>query len=184
MNKLFEERKKLIGLRVRKLREALNLTQKELAEQIHSSVGTIRAIETGEGFTGDYLLAIAHFFGMELSELVNYYAEVPNLEVWREHMAAYHLYYQSDIDQTLLQHPANLKHLISTRLSQAEFMQQPRKVKEILKFIQAQYDVVYSSSALSQALINAVSAGILQRTKTGQKNYSYQAAPPAEGQNQ
>lgn len=174
----------MIGLRVRKLREALSLTQKELAEQIHSSVGTIRAIETGEGFTGDYLLAIAHFFGMELSELVDYYAEIPNEEDLREHMAAYHLHYQSDIDQALLQHAPNLKHLITTRLSKTEFMQQPRKVKEILKFIQAQYDLVYSSSALSQALINAVSAGVLQRTKTGQKNYGYLAQTQVKGQAQ
>ncbi len=90
-------------------------------------------------------------------------------------MAAYHLFYQSDLDETLLQHAPNLKHLISSRLSQSEFMQQPRKVKEIMKFIQAQFDLKYSSSALSQALINAVKAGVLQRTKTGLKNYGYQA---------
>lgn len=176
MDKFFEERKKRIGLRIRKLRDSLSLTQKQLAEQIGVSVGTVRAIETGDGFTGDYLLALAHFFGMELSELVDYHAEIPNEEELRDHMAAYHLQYQSDIDESLLNHPPNLKHLVTTRLAQSEFLQQPRKVKEIQKFIEAQYELKYSSSALSQALINAVKAGVLQRVKTGLKNYGYQSA--------
>ena len=172
---MFEERKKRIGLRIRKLRDSLSLTQKDLAEQIHVSIGTIRAIETGEGFTGDYLLAIAHFFGMELSELVDYYAEIPDEALLRESMAAYHLHHQSGIDEELLHHAPNLKHLITSRLSQTDFMRQPRKVKEILQFIEAQYDLKYSSSALSQALINAVKTEVLQRTKTGLKNYGYMA---------
>lgn len=177
VDKIFEERKRKIGQRIRRLRVALNLTQKELAEQVHVSVGTIRAIETGEGFTGDYLLAIAHFFGMELSELVDYHAEVPDEADLREHMAAYHLHYQSDLDENLLHHPPNLKHLVNARLSQSSFMQEPRKVREIMRYIEAQYNLKYSSSALSQALINAVKAGVLQRVKTGLKNYGYQAVP-------
>ncbi len=181
MDKLFGERKRKIGLRIRKLRTSLNLTQKELAEQIFVSVGTIRAIETGEGFTGDYLLAIAHFFGMELSELVDYHAEIPDEDQLREHMAAYHLHYQSDIDESLWHHAPNLKQLIQTRLSQTSFMQEPRRVKEIMRYLEAQYNLRYSSSALSQALINAVHAGIMQRVKIGLKNYGYQSliAPPA-----
>lgn len=167
-----EERKKRIGLRIRKLRESLSLTQKQLAEQVKVSIGTIRAIETGEGFTGDYLLALAHFFGMELSELVDYNAEVPDELNLRERMETYHTAHQSNIDN-LLHAPPHLKHLITARLSKSEFMQEPRRVKDILKYIKVQYDLKYSSSALSQALINAVKAGILQRVKIGVKNYGY-----------
>lgn len=180
MNKLFGERKRKIGQRIRKLRTSLNLTQKELAEQIFVSVGTIRAIETGEGFTGDYLLAIAHFFGMELAELVDYYAEIPDVSQLREHMAAYHLYYQSEIDEKLLHHAPRLKQLVQTRLSRSLFLQEPRRVSEIMRYIEAQYNLRFTSSALSQALINAVNAGILQRSKTGFKNYGYQSLLPPE----
>ncbi len=175
MNRFVEKRKKQIGMRIRMLRESLSLTQKQLAEQVKVSIGTIRAIETGDGFTGDYLLGIAHFFGMELSELVDYLAEIPDELELRERMETYHTAYQSNIDD-LLHAPPHLKHLISSRLSKSEFMQEPRRVKDIMKYIRLQYDLRYTSSALSQALINAVKAGTLQRVKVGFKNYGYQVA--------
>lgn len=163
-------------MRIRMLRESLSLTQKQLAEQVKVSIGTIRAIETGDGFTGDYLLALAHFFGMELSELVDYLAEIPDELELRERMETYHTAHNSNIDNLLHAAP-HLKHLITARLSKTDFMQEPRRVKDILKYIRLQYDLKYTSSALSQALINAVKAGHLQRVKIGFKNYGYQVAP-------
>lgn len=162
-------------MRIRMLRESLSLTQKQLAEQVKISIGTIRAIETGEGFTGDYLLAVAHFFGMELSELVDYHAEIPDELNLRERMETYHTAHHSNIDD-LLHAPPHLKHLITARLSKSDFMQEPRRVKDILQYIKTRYDLKYTSSALSQALINAVKAGILIRVRIGIKNYGYQAA--------
>lgn len=68
--------KNIIGSRIKSLRKAKNLTQKELAEKLQLEGGefsdlTILRIEQGKRFVPDYeVVLLADFFGITTDELL------------------------------------------------------------------------------------------------------------------
>lgn len=68
--------KNIIGSRIKSLRKAKNLTQKELAEKLQLEGGefsdlTIPRIEQGKRFVPDYeVVLLADFFGITTDELL------------------------------------------------------------------------------------------------------------------
>jgi transcriptional regulator with XRE-family HTH domain len=174
VKQLIDKEKVEIGKRIRNLRELLSLTQKELGDAVGISKGTIVSIEAGKGFTGEYILAIGHFFGMELSELSAFRSPLPDEYEFRKHIILYHQRNNS-IAYKILENPPNLNSLIEFRLCKTDFLSSKhRSVREIIDFFKTEYNLTFQSSVVSQALINATNDGILNRIKDGRK-YLYKA---------
>jgi len=172
--KLINNEKEQIGNRVRQLRELLSLTRPALADAVGISSQTLMSIESGKGFTGDYILAISHFFGMELSELVSYKNSLPEEGAFRIRIKAYHKKHNSN-DYKVLANPPTLKAIIEFRLVKSDFLKsKPRSVKEITEYFKEEYKLKFKSPVVSQALTTAVKNGILERTPEG-RNFLYRA---------
>lgn len=63
--------KKIVGANFKKLRNAKNLTQEQLAEIVNLERETISAIEIGRAFTSSEVLAeFANYFNVEASSLL------------------------------------------------------------------------------------------------------------------
>lgn len=180
MDKIRKE-KEAIGERVQNLRKLLSLSQGQLGKATGISKGTINSIESGHGFTGDYILAISHFFGMELNELVNYTLPLPDELDFRQRIKKYHQKSKSSAYK-VIDEPPNLNALIEFRLAKTNFLIiKPRSVKEIIQFCSNEYDLTLQSSIVSQALKNAVEANILKRVLKDNRNYLYQTSKVKKG---
>jgi transcriptional regulator with XRE-family HTH domain len=166
VNELINTEKIEIGSRVRKLRELLSLTREQLAFTVGVSSQTLRSIESGKGFTGDYILAISHFFGMELSELVSYKQELPTEIAFRERIKIYHRKHNSSLSE-ILNSPPTLKAVIEFRLLKTNFLSKHKTVQEISEYIKEEYDLIFPSSIISQALSTAVKNKWLVRKAEG-----------------
>jgi transcriptional regulator with XRE-family HTH domain len=173
VEELINKEKKEIGGRIRKLRELLSLTQLQLGKAVKISKGTIASMESGKGFTGDYLLAVVHFFSMDLSEFTQYNQTLPDELELRTRIKKYHQKNKSTAYKILDEEP-NLNAIIEFRLIKGDFLKTPRTVNEIVNYCNAEYNLKYNSSVVSQALINATNAGFLRRIKGRGRNYLYQ----------
>lgn len=177
MKNLIEEEKEAIGMRIRSLRKLVSLTVTQLGKATEISKGTINSIESGRGFNADYILAISHFFAMELSELANYRLPLPNELEFRARIKEYHEKHESTAYEVLDEQP-NLNAVIEFRLARTEFLLgKSRSVKEISAFCNEEYGLTLKSSILSQALKKAVDNEILVREPKDGKNYLYKARP-------
>lgn len=136
------------------------------------SKGTLAKMEAGHGFTGEYLLIVAHFFGMSLSEFANPSIRLPTELKFRERIHEYHKKHKSIQDKVLNSEPTLIS-LIEFRLKE-NFLQQPRAVNDVIEYCKNEYSLKFESSVVSQALINAVKNGWLKRTKSHGRNYVYQ----------
>ncbi len=175
MEKLVNTEKEEIGKRIRSLRGLLSLTQAQLAKAVGISKGTLASIELGLGFSGDYILAISHFFSMELAELVEYKRPLPDELEFRERIKRYHQKIKSTAYQALDKSP-DLNAVIEFRLAKTNFLSsKPRSVQEIIEFCKDEYALTFKSSVVSQALTIAVKAGLLKRVPKDKRNYLYQA---------
>jgi DNA-binding XRE family transcriptional regulator len=174
VKEIINKEKEEIGSRIRELRELLSLTRGQLAPAIGMTGQTLMSIELGKGFTGDYILAISHFFGMELSELAAYESPLPHEDIFRSKIKAYHKKHNSDA-ASVLDSPPTLKALIQFRLVKSDFLRsKARSVKEITEFFTEEYKLTFKSSIVSQALITAVKEGLLKRKPEG-RNFLYQS---------
>lgn len=168
MNKAIHKEKIEIGDRVFKLRTLLSLSQNELSHAIGVSVPTIVAIETGKGFTGDYIIAISHFFGMTLSELTSLNLPLPDEVMFREKLETLHKKQNPQAYKILIENIPTLKVIIHTRLLKTDFLKDNyRRVKEINDFLKENYSLEYKSSILSEALATEYKLGVLKRKKSG-----------------
>ena len=174
MKDLIKKEKEQLGSKIQKLRELLSLTQSQLGKTLGISKGTIASMEAGKRFTGDYLLAVVHFFGMNLSEFSNFKTALPDELALRSRIKEYHKKHGSTA-YTILDEPPNLNTLIEFRLVTSDFFTTPKTVKEIIDYCSSEYKLSFKSSVVSQALINATKSGILKRTKTNGRVYKYQA---------
>jgi transcriptional regulator with XRE-family HTH domain len=169
---IINNEKEQIGNRVRQLRQLLSLTRPVLAGAIGITSQTLMSIESGKGFTGDYILSVSHFFGMELSELTSYKTPLPDESAFRARIKTYHKKHKSDACK-VLDNPPTLKALIEFRLINSNFLKsKPRSVKEITDYLE-EYNLIFKSSIVSQALTTSVKDGLLKRKPEG-KNFLYQ----------
>jgi len=174
VEEIINKEKEHLGEHVRKLRELLSLTREQLAPTIGMTSQTLMSIESGKGFTGDYILAVSHFFGMELSELASYKNPLPDEITFRSRIKAYHKRHKSEAYK-ILDNPPTLKALIEFRLIKSDFLKsKPRTVKEITEHFKEEYKLLFNSSVVSQALITAVKTGQLEREQGG-RNFLYKA---------
>ena len=170
---IINNEKEQIGNRVRQLRELLSLTRPVLSGAIGITSQTLMSIESGKGFTGDYILSVSHFFGMELSELTSYKTPLPDESAFRARIKTYHKKHKSDACK-VLDNPPTLKALIEFRLINSNFFKsKPRSVKEITDYLKEEYNLIFKSSIVSQALTTSVKDGLLKRKPEG-KNFLYQ----------
>lgn len=180
MKDLIKKDKEQLGKRISKLREILSITQSQLGKSLGISKGTIAAMESGKSFTGDYLLAVVHFFSMSLSEFSKFDQPLPDELELRNRIKKYHEKNNSSTYK-ILDEPPNLKSLIEFRLAKSEFLKTPRTVKEITDFLQTEYNITFKSSVVSQALINAIDFDLLHRVSNGKRNYLYQVKTKEAG---
>lgn len=173
MNNAIHKEKVEIGNRARKLRELLSLSRKELEEAVDITEQTIMSIEAGKGFTGDYILAISHFFGMNLSELASVNSPLPDEVEFREKLEALHKKQNPKAYKVLIENTPTLKVIIRARLIKSAFLKDHfRGVQEINEYLKVNYSISFKSSILSQALSDAVNAGLLEKIEDG-KNHFY-----------
>ena len=77
--------KNIIGAKVKMLRKAAGLTQRELAEKLQLEGGefsdlTILRIEQGKRFVPDYeVVTLADFFGITANELLDQHSNPPDI---------------------------------------------------------------------------------------------------------
>ena len=173
MKDLIKKEKEQLGSKIQKLRELLSLTQLQLGKALGISKGTIASMEAGKRFTGDYLLAIVHFFAMDLSEFSNFRTALPDELAFRSRIKEYHKKHNSTAYK-ILDEPPNLNALIEFRLVKSDFFKTPKTVKEIVEHCNSEYELSFKSSIVSQALINATKSGILKRRKSNGRVYQYQ----------
>jgi transcriptional regulator with XRE-family HTH domain len=168
VNKAIDKEKVEIGDRIIKLRKLLSLSQNDLGLAIGVSVPTIVAIETGIGFTGDYFIAISHFFGMTLSELTSLNLPLPDEVMFREKLETLHKKQNPQAYKILIENKPTLKVIIHSRLLKTDFLKDNyRRVKEINDFLKENYGLNYKSSILSEALATEYEMGFLKRNKSG-----------------
>lgn len=168
MNKAIHKEKVEIGKRITSLRKLLSLSQKELGQAIGVSVPTIVAIESGKGFTGDYILAISHFFGMTLSELTSLNLPLPDEVIFREKLETLHKKQNPLAYKILIENIPTLKVIIHSRLIKTDFLKDNyRRVNEIIDFLKENYGLEYRSSIISEALTTEYKMGALKRIKSG-----------------
>lgn len=173
MNNAIHKEKIEIGNRVRKLRELLSLSRKEVEEALNITEQTIMSIEGGKGFTGDYIIAIGHFFGMNLSELASVNSPLPDEVEFREKLETLHKGKNIKAYRVLIKNIPTLKVIIRARLIKSAFLKGSfRGVKDINNYLKDTYNISFESSILSQALLDAVSEGFLEKIKDG-KNHLY-----------
>jgi transcriptional regulator with XRE-family HTH domain len=170
---LIKQEKKKIGTRIKKLRVLLNLTQLDLGKTLGISKGTIASMEAGKSFTGDYLLSVVYFFGMDLVEFFNYDEPLPNELELREHIKSFHQKNNSN-QYHVLERPPSVKAIIENRLIASEVLSSPRSISEIIDYISSEYKITFNSSVVSQAMINATKQGLIKRIKSSGRNYQYQ----------
>ncbi|GAA4315052.1 helix-turn-helix transcriptional regulator [Compostibacter hankyongensis] len=173
MKELIDKEKKAIGIRIRQFRSLLSLTQSQLGKAAGISKDTIRSMEAGKGFTGDYLLAVSHFFSMKLYDFTNYDKPLPDELTIRSQMRRYHQQHRSSAYK-ILEEPPHLNAVIEFRLSKTAFLHTPRSVREIIDFCRSEYNLTFRSASVSQALKNAVDDRILKRIPKDGRNYLYQ----------
>lgn len=163
---------KAIGKRIEHLRISLNQTRKQVATMVGISEGTLFNIETGKGITLNNLLALAVFFALEPTDLIDLEKELPDPLALRELMETYHNKRHKDVI-TLLQAPTQLKWCL-TQLLTSGFFKEGKRVKEISAELKAQFKAQFSSSSISNSLANFVSNHQLKRRQEGAKNYLYE----------
>lgn len=173
MKKLIDSEKKKLGKRIKDLRDLLFLQQKDLAEAINISRGTLNAMEAGKRFSGDNLLAVSHFFAMTLSELSQYDQPLPTEQELRSRIEKYHKKHKSET-YLILNNAPDLNKLIEFRLVKEGYLDIPRTVNDVVEHCKSEYDLSFESSVVSQALTNAAETGLLSREKYNGRNFHYQ----------
>lgn len=174
MKELIENEKSNIGNRVLQLRNVLSLTQTQLAKAAGISKGTIAAIESGNNYSVDSLLAVINFFAMSVTEFMQFnQPELDELE-FRKQIEEFHKSHNSDAYLKIPQVP-NVINLIKHRLIKDCFLSVYRTVDEVVDYCNLSYGISLKSSVLSQALINATKSGILEREKSSGRKYLYKA---------
>lgn len=166
---------KLLGQRIKALRESANHTRKQMAATLGLSEGTLISIERGEdSIDFKYIVAIAEYFGMKTPDLVNTEKDLLSAREIRSGMLRYHTEKES-FSKDLLNQTPKLTWCLK-RLCEEGYFNMPRKVKDISEKIHDQFEVKFDSSKISNALIKLFNEGHLIRSKSGEKNYLYQIA--------
>lgn len=94
---------------------------------------------------------------------------------FRSRIKKYHQKNKSAAYKVLDERP-NLNTLIEFRLAKTNLLiNRARGVREIIEFCKREYDLTFKSAAMSQALKNAVDAGISKRVQKDKRNFLYQA---------
>lgn len=169
-NKFLDTTKKNIGKRIKTLRKYLNIEQQELADATNISKGTINSIENGIGFTGDYIIAISFFFGMELSELVSTLPIPLELEL-KDKIRKFRKKHGLP-SLTLLNKTPEIKIAIEHRLLRSNFFDTSRTIQEIIIRC-AEDDFKYNSSSVSNVMKELVAEKKIERILSGKKNFLY-----------
>lgn len=170
-NEKKESIKKSIGERIRRLRVTLNQTQEQVAGIAGISIGTLRAIESGETLGVEFLIILADYYSMTPSELIDTEAPLPDASELKDRMTEYHTPQQHMI-LAALQEPPELKWALERLLEQG-FLQEWKRVKDIRLKIKEDFKIDYRSSAISNALIKFMEDGRMIREKEDAKNYRY-----------
>lgn len=173
MQKLVKNDEEIVGKNVKKIREHLNLLQRQLAKAIGTTSNTIRAIEQGKGFKSIHILGISHFFAISLSDLLTPNFSLPDDVILRSRILAYHKRHRST-SANILNNPPTTKFLIEVRLLDQGYFNRKRSVEEIKEKLRNEYSLRFkTSSSISQALREAVNAGLLQKEAKDNRSFYY-----------
>lgn len=175
MQKLINKKRKSIGQRIKLIRKELGLTQIELAKGASVSKGTINAIESGnKGCQLENLLAVGYFFGMELEEIATPTAPPQNALQLRDNIISFHKKHNSK-EYKILNKKPRIVNALRHKILSTDFLDTPKEVKDILDYCKTEYDWVYKSSSMSNALKALIKEGKIKMipspTKTGINEY-------------
>lgn len=174
MEKYIIEQKKKIGKKFYVIRTALKLSENEFAILTKVSPNTIRNIESGVGFNSNSILSISFFLGIPISELLD--LEVVNLDfkVMSEQFWDRVKKYNKDGMLNYNRKRISIKELLITIISDTDYFNESRQVKDIVKFLREEYKIEASSSIVSQTLSNLEKNNTLKRKiLNGVRNYWY-----------
>jgi transcriptional regulator with XRE-family HTH domain len=162
---------KAIASRIKQLRLSVNFTQKQVALEIGVSEGTVVNIESGKTISLRNVIAIASYFTIPLPDLMDLQKDLPSSSILLEQIKPYErLAPSTDHKERRHQLKFSIKQLIDTG-----FLDVERKVQEVNEQLNERFNIKYSSSAVSNALIHLYKEGRLTRRKEGGKNYLYKA---------
>jgi transcriptional regulator with XRE-family HTH domain len=174
MEKYIIEQKKKIGKKFYVIRTALKLSENEFAILTKVSPNTIRNIESGVGFNSNSILSISFFLGIPISELLD--LEVVNLDfqIMSEQFWDRVKKYNKDGMLNYNKKRISIKELLITIISDTDYFNESRQVKDIVKFLREEYKIEASSSIVSQTLSNLEKNNTLKRKiLNGVRNYWY-----------
>ena len=162
-----------IGKRAKKLRSLLFITQEDLAKALNINRKTLSKLESGMGFSDYTILKLSRFFGMNISEFTNY--DLPYLESDAFKTKLIDLHEDNPEYIKLIKKPFSLAAIIEFKLSNSEFMAEPRRVKEIKEWIEELKIIKLSNENISEYLKAAVDQKLIKkhREKGNKRDYFY-----------
>ena len=145
-----------MGIHIRTLREARELSIEDVASMTGFARNTITAAEKGSNTDTSHLIEIAKAIGVHPMELLNVPFEIrPRFKLSPKRL-----------DQNRLTLRLN-------KLSSTSFFDKPKLVSEVILHLQQEYEIKVNSTHASVVLKRLVSDGVLKYTKSGrQNNYS------------
>lgn len=159
---------KRFGERIRKIREAADVSQ----EQIHYATGItqphISAIESGGLNIGlMHIAVLAEFFGLTESELLYYAGPIPSSEELKRSITRF--LKKNGIDPVIFL-KKGLANALRTKILPSKFLSSPRYTKEIADFLKEKFEAEFTTTAISQALENLRKRGLIEKLPTEKKS--------------
>ena len=153
---------------MRALRLAAELSQ----EQIHYATGisqsNIYSIELGKLNTSlSQVGLLADFFGMPISEFVNFKSPIPDADILKKGIDIY--LKKKKIDPKTFQ-KKGLAKILRDQILKSKFLSTPRYTKDIADYIFETLKVRFTTSAISQALENLRNQGLIEKVQTDKKS--------------
>jgi transcriptional regulator with XRE-family HTH domain len=156
------------GKRVKAFRQAAELSQEQIQYATGISQSNIYSIELGKLNTSlSQAGLLADFFGVPLSELVNFKSAIPDSEILKKGIDIY--LKKKKIDPKIYL-KKGLAKLLRDRVLKSKFLSTPRYTKDIADYIHETLNTKFTTSALSQALENLHKQGLIEKISTEKKS--------------
>ncbi len=154
--KRFHNKKDLrkVGIQIRSLRESTEFTVEDIAAMTGFDRNTITAIEQGSNTDLTHLIEIAKALGVAPMQLLNVPFDTrPRYKLPPNRVAAQRL-------------TARLTKLASS----TGFFDKPRFVRDVIRYLQEEYDITANPTHVSVILKRLATEGILKYKKVGRDN--------------
>ncbi|MBJ7881625.1 hypothetical protein [Gelidibacter salicanalis] len=173
MEEYIREQKKEIGARIQKILAILDLEPAQFAALTKLTVNTIINIESGKGFNSNTILNISFYTGMPLNVLLNLSSNrIDKTTLIKNFWYNAKTYNFSEYEK-FNEKRFTIVEAIRRLIEETSFFDIPKKTGEVRNRITKDYSIKLESSAVSQALLDFVEDGLLNKNKIGSRNFHY-----------